>query len=201
MEVTVYIKLEGYDDGDFDVRNDYYASDDAFFDAMNRENQRNASLAYETASKLGNIVNSKTTNFSAYGRNNSKSATENSYKASAILINENGQPETVDNLISNCFTNDIVVNILKFDRDSMDEEFEEDFNFWVNDHNKINQYKDKLPPEKIWDGEPVRTLYVEFKNKANEIKYVRYENCKLVALNGNDECTILAENISLVDKI
>ena len=38
MNVKLYLKLEGFDDGDFDVKNDYYKSDDEFFDAMDREN-------------------------------------------------------------------------------------------------------------------------------------------------------------------
>ena len=34
MNVTLYLKLEGFDDGDFDMRNDFYKSDEEFFDAM-----------------------------------------------------------------------------------------------------------------------------------------------------------------------
>ena len=30
MEITLYLKLEGYDDGDFDVSNNYYKSDESF---------------------------------------------------------------------------------------------------------------------------------------------------------------------------
>ena len=30
MKVTLYLKLEGFDDGDFDVSNGYYKSDEDF---------------------------------------------------------------------------------------------------------------------------------------------------------------------------
>ena len=40
MNITLYIKMEGYDDGDFDVSDNYYASDKDFFDAMDRENKK-----------------------------------------------------------------------------------------------------------------------------------------------------------------
>ena len=78
MEVSIYIKLDGYNDGDFDVRNDYYKDDDEFFNAMSRESQRNSNLAYEVSSKLGNIVNSNTAKFSS-SVNKGKNTAENNY--------------------------------------------------------------------------------------------------------------------------
>jgi len=83
----------------------------------------------------------------------------------------------------------------------MDEEFEEDYNFWVDEHESLNQYKDKLGEEKIWENEPTRTFYVEFLNKANETKYVRFENCKIIDKGDDDEYAILAEKITLIDNI
>ncbi len=47
MKVTLYLKLEGFDDGDFDVSNNYYESDEAFFDAMDRENKKYSNVAFD----------------------------------------------------------------------------------------------------------------------------------------------------------
>ena len=47
MNVTLYVKLEGFDDGDFDMRNDYYSSDAEFFDAMDRENKKIIYFLYD----------------------------------------------------------------------------------------------------------------------------------------------------------
>ncbi len=200
MNVKLYLKLEGFDDGDFDVRNDYYKSDDEFFDAMDRENKKFSNVAYDVVSNLGNNVGNKTAKFS-YASNNSKNVKENNYKSEALLFDENGNDETVDNLISNALSQDVVINIIKFNRDSMDEEFEEDYNFWVDEHEKLSEYKDKLGEDKIWQNEPTRTFYVEFLNKANETKYVRFENCKILDKGENDEYAVLSEKITLVDKI
>ena len=38
-------------------------------------------------------------------------------------------------------------------------------------------------------------------NKANETKYVRYDNCKILDFDGNDECAVLAEKITLIENI
>ena len=200
MKVTLYLKLEGFDDGDFDISNDYYKSDEDFFDAMDKENKKFSNVAYDVISNLGNNSKNKTATFGKLSKS-SKNARENNYKSEALLLDENGNDETVDNLIANCVSQDVVVNIVKFNRDSMDEEFEEDYNFWVDEHNNLSQYKDKLGEDKIWENEPTRTFYAEFTNLANETKYARFENCKILEKGDNDEYAILAEKISLIDNI
>ena len=200
MNVTLYLEMENYEDGDFDVSNSYYKSDEEFFDAMDRENKKYSNVAYDSISGLGNLSNKKTAKFSN-GNLNKKNAATNNYKSEAIILNENGEDETVDNLITNCVTQDVVVNIIKFNRDNMDEEFEEDFNFWIDEHNNINQYKDKLGEDKVWENEPTRNFKVEFKNNANETKYAMYVNCKVLEQEGNDEYAILAEKIILLDNL
>ena len=200
MNVTLYLEMENYEDGDFDISNDYYKSDEEFFDAMDRENKRYSNVAYDAVSGLGNLSNR---NVAKFGNQNKggKNATTNNYKSEVIILNENGEDETVDNLISNCVSQDVVVNIIKFNRDNMDEEFEEDFNFWIDEHNNINQYKDKLGEDKVWENEPIRNFKVEFLNNANETKYAMMVNCKVLEQEGNDEYAILAEKIILIDNL
>ena len=200
MKATLYIEMENYEDGDFDVSNNYYKSDEEFFDAMDKENKKYSNVAYDAISGLGNLSNKKVAKFG--NQNNfSKNAATNNYKSEAIILNENGEDETVDNLISNCVSQDVVVNIIKFNRDNMDEEFEEDFNFWIDDHNNINKYKDKLGEDKVFENEPTRNFKVEFLNNANETKYAMMVNCKVLEQEGNDEYAILAEKIILIDNL
>lgn len=200
MNVTLYLEMENYEDGDFDISNDYYKSDEEFFDAMDRENKRYSNVAYDAVSELGNLSNRNVAKFVNQNKGG-KNATTNNYKSEAIILNENGEDETVDNLIANCVSQDVVVNIIRFNRDNMDEEFEEDFNFWIDEHNNINQYKDKLGEDKVWENEPTRNFKIEFKNNANETKYAMYVNCKVLEQEGNDEYAILAEKIILLDNL
>ncbi len=200
MNVTLYLKLEGFDDGDFDMRNDFYKSDEEFFDAMDKENKKYSNVAYDVVSNLGNNSSKNVAKF-GIEKKSSKNAKENNYKSEALLFDENGNDETVDNLISNAVSQDVAINIIKFNRDSMDEEFEEDYNFWIDEHNKLNAYKDKLGDDKIWKNEPIRTFYVEFLNNANETKYVMFENCKILDKGDEDEYAILAEKITLINRI
>jgi hypothetical protein len=198
MNVTLYIELEGYDDGDFDVSNDYYKSDEEFFDIMDKDVKKYSNAVYNAMSRDG--FNSSSSKFGNLYKT-TKNAKANNYKSEAIIFDETGKDETVDNLIANCVSQDVVVNIIRFNRDKMDEEFEEDFNFWIDDHNNINQYKDKLGEDKVWENEPTRNLKVEFINNAGETKYAMYVNCKVLEQEGNDEYAILAEKIILLDEI
>jgi len=209
MNVTLYIEMENYEDGDFDISNDYYKSDEEFFDAMDRENKKYSGVTKDSLWYIENKRRGIVTTFenpskdskNATFRSLSKNAKENNYKSEAIILNEKGEDETVDNLITNCVSQDVVVNIIKFNRDSMDEEFEEDFNFWVDEHENINQYKDKIGEDKVFENEPTRNFKVEFKNNANETKYAMYVNCKILEEEGNDEYAILAEKIILIDNL
>jgi hypothetical protein len=194
----LYIELEGYDDGDFDVSNDYYKSDEEFFDIMDKDVKKYSNAVYNAMSRDG--FNSSSANLGSLYKT-TKNAKANNYKSEAIILDETGKDETVDNLIANCVSQDVVVNIIRFNRDKMDEEFEEDFNFWIDDHNNINQYKDKLGEDKVWENEPTRNLKVEFINNAGETKYAMYVNCKVLEQEGNDEYAILAEKIILLDEI
>lgn len=202
MKVTLYLKIENFDDGDFDMNDDYYKSDEDFFNAMDVENRKYSGVTKDALWHIGMKKKSDTTSFGTLSKS-SKNAKENIYKSEALLFDEKGNAETVDNLITNCFSNDVVVNIIKFNRESMDEEFEEDYNFWINDHENINnpKYKESLDEEKIWKNEPTRTFYAEFLNNANEIKYAVFENCKILEKGDEDEYAILAEKISLIEKI
>ena len=203
MKVTLYLKLEGFDDGDFDISNDYYKSDEDFFDAIDKENKKFSNVTKDALWHIENKRRGIATTFENLPKSSkfSKNAKENNYKSEAILLDEKGNDETVDNLIANCVSQDVVINIVKFNRDSMDEEFEEDYNFWVEEHENINNTKYKEALGEVWENEPTRTFYVEFTNLANETKYARFENCKILDKGDSDEYAILAEKISLIDNI
>ena len=56
--------MEGYSDGDFDVSENYYKSDDDYFTAMHIENEKNKNVAYDFVSNMGQNNGKKTATFS-----------------------------------------------------------------------------------------------------------------------------------------
>lgn len=202
MEVTLYTVLETYDDGDFDVSNEYYKSNDEYFAAVKKEFDMNSNVAYDVISNLGNVSKGRTTIFGSVNvKTNTKST---NYKAESVTLkNEDGNDETVDNFITNCVKDDVAVYTFNINPDKVDPEFEEDYLNWIGEHNSINMYVDKFGEDKVWENEPVRNIKVEFVNNANETKYAEFKNCKIIE---NDKaniysCTILVENVMLIENI
>lgn len=194
MNVKVYLLIDSYDDGDFDVSNTYYKSDDEYFAKMREEEQMYSNVAYDVVSNLGNNSKGRTSGFQI--NNTYKEDKARYFSCPAELYDADHNDETVDNLISYCFNNDVVINTIAFNMDEMDDEIYENIRFWESDHVNINKYIDKLGEDKVWENEPKRNLMIEFINKANEIKRINFHNCRIIEINGN-EYTILSERVEL----
>ena len=200
MIVNLHISLDKYDDGDFDIRDDYYKSDEDFFNAARAESERNAYLANEVSSNLGNLVQKNTAHFynPIYNINSKKET----YSANNVkMLNENGNDETIDDFITDCVNDDVAVYTLLFNPDDIDPEFEEEYLSWVGEHNNINGLLDKYGVNWVWINEPSRMFEIEFKNNANETKYAEMANCKIVELDSKNpySCTVLAERVNLIN--
>lgn len=198
MTVTFHLSLDIFDDGDFDTRQDYYKSDEEYFDTVQKEVDKYSNVAYDVVSNLGNISKGKTAGFTSHQYNQSQKEYP-SYKAENVkVIGDNGEEETVDGLITKCVGQDVVIYKLEFDATNIDAEFEEDYLNWVGDHNSLSQYVDMLGEEKVWTNEPVRTYKVEFTNDAGEQKFVEFERCKIIETSRSNvyTCVILVEKIN-----
>ena len=194
MDVKVYLLIDSYDDGDFDVSNTYYKSDEEYFAKMEREEQMYSNVAYDVVSNLGNNSKGKTASFQI--KNNYKDDNAKYFSCSAKLYDAEHNEENVDNLIRYCVEGDVVIFTIGFNMDEMSDEIYENIRFWESDHVNINRYIDKLGEDKVWENEPKRNLMIEFLNKANETKRIDLHNCRLIEINGS-EYTILAEKIEL----
>lgn len=200
MEVTVSISMDVLNDGDFDERDDYYKSDDEFFEKIKEDVDMNSDVAYEVVNNLGNLYKRNAASFESTSKNY-RNPSLSIYKCSASLLDEENNDETVDGIISKSLSNDVVVSILRYNFDDMDEEFEEDLRLWVRDHESINEYIDKLGEDKVWENEPKRDFVVTFKNKANEDVSVQYINARIVGKIDSMTYAVLAEKLMIVEKM
>ena len=199
MEVTISVEINTLDDNDFSVDNSYYANNNDFFNAVQQEVNKNAGIADEFMRNAGNILNSKTAKFNAY-QTSEKSNTASIYNCQAMLLDENEKDESIDGIIAKAQSNDVVVSIIDFNADSMDEEFEENLRLWIRDHESINEYIDKIGEEKVWKNEPTMDFVVTFKNNANKDVCVQYANTKIIGVLGKMKLAVLAEEVFFVEK-
>ena len=194
MKINVHILIESFDDGDFDVSNTYYKSDEEYFSKMRAEEQMYSNVAYDVVNNLGSNSKGKTASFqlkNIYENDNAKY-----FSCPAEIYDADHNEETVDNIITYCFSNDVVINTIAFNMEEMCDEFYENIRFWESDHVEINKHINELGEDKVWKNEPLRNLKIEFVNKANETKFANLINCRILEIN-NNEFTILSERFEL----
>jgi hypothetical protein len=194
MKINVHILIESFDDGDFDVSNTYYKSDEEYFSKMRAEEQMYSNVAYDVVNNLGSNSKGKTASFqlkNIYENDNAKY-----FSCPAEIYDADHNDETVDNIITYCVNNDVVINIIAFNMEEMCDEFYENIRFWESDHVEINKHINELGEDKVWKNEPLRNLKIEFVNKANETKFANLINCRILEIN-NNEFTILSERFEL----
>lgn len=210
MKVTTYLPYYDYNDGDFDVNNDYYKSNDDYFNAMQRnvEQTRNA----VTNGMVNYLNNGSVSEFKSsdgqtyrFGQKTSQTQEKVAYsKCEAIVYGEDGKEKDVDSIISDCVSKDVQLYILKFDLDTSEEDFEQELNLWSIEHKRIEEASKRIKINKDkWqlDNEPQRNIRISFKNKANEEKYAEMVNCKIVEKPNGNTYIIISEEINLIDKI
>lgn len=208
MNSIFYLPYYNYNDGNFDKDSDFYTSNEDYFTALKAEIDKNDKLIgskmsdYQRGGSLMS-VNSQNGQVYVYGQNPSQHQEENiAYaKCDGMLIDENGNDETVDKFFSVIFSKDVAIYMLKLNIDNADEEFEETLNLWNDEHAKISSYGVKLGDDWVFKNEPKRNILVKFKNNADEYQCAMLENCKILEKNDISTYIILAERIKLMEYI
>lgn len=205
MEVTLYMPYYDYNDGAFDVNNDYYDSDE-YIKAMSDEYNMNKDVVYNSIldAKNGSGTLFQGTDGQTYkfGANMAQKDEKIAYSScNGVLYDGNGNDESVDGLIDHFAKQESFVEMIEFDMDTSEEEFETEIALWKKEHNNINEYKDYKGEEWAWVNEPKRNVKMHFKNNANEDLYSMLENCKIMDILDDGTLILFIEKIRLIDNI
>ncbi len=203
MEVTLYLPYYDYNDGNFDVSNDYY-SEDEYSNAMSKNFNESKDIVYNSvlAAKngTGSLVQGSDGHTYKFGQKTSQSEDKVAFsKCEGILSDISGEEDTVDSIISKFASQKQFLEIIDFDLDTSEEEFETELSLWTREHNSINKYKDQLGEDWVLAKEPKRNLKVHFKNKANQDTYAIFEDCRIMDIMDKTSFVLFVEKISLVD--
>lgn len=203
MEVTLYLPYYDYNDGNFDVSNDYY-SEDEYSNAMSKNFNESKDIVYNSvlAAKngTGSLVQGSDGHTYKFGQKTSQSEDKVAFsKCEGILSDISGEEDTVDSIISKFASQKQFLEIIDFDLDTSEEEFETELSLWTREHNSINKYKDQLGDDWVLAKEPKRNLKVHFKNKANQDTYAIFEDCRIMDIMDKTSFVLFVEKISLVD--
>lgn len=203
MKVTLFLPYYDYNDGNFDVSNDYY-SEDEYSNAISKNFNESKDIVYNSvlAAKngTGSLVQGSDGHTYKFGQKTSQSEDKVAFsKCEGILSDISGEEDTVDSIISKFASQKQFLEIIDFDLDTSEEEFETELSLWTREHNSINKYKDQLGEDWVLAKEPKRNLKVHFKNKANQDTYAIFEDCRIMDIMDKTSFVLFVEKISLVD--
>ena len=206
MKVTLYLPYYDYNDGAFDVSNDYYKNEEDYAKMVEQEYNKNKDIVFnsmlDAKNGSGSLVQGSDGQTYKFGQQTSQNEDKVAYSScEGILFDIGGSEDTVDGFISKFAAQKQFLEIVEFDLDTSEEEFESEISLWIREHNNINKYVDKLGEDWVLAKEPKRNVKVQFKNNANEDVYAVLENCKILEIIEKNSFVLFVERITLVDKI
>lgn len=204
MEVTLYMPYYDYNDGAFDVNNNYY-DENEYIEAVSKEYNKNKDIiynaVYERENGGGGLIGGDGQTYK-FGANTAQKEEKVAYSScNGIVYDENGNDDTVDSLITHFVDQKPFIEMLEFDDDTSEEEFIAEVSLWVKEHNAINKYKDYKGEEWAWVKEPKRNVKMHFVNKAGEDIYAILENCKIMDIVDDNSMIVFIEKLRLIDNI
>jgi len=204
MEATLYLPYYDYNDGAFDVSNDYYKGDE-YAKAMASEYNMNKDVVFnsilESKNDSRSLLQGSDGNLYKLGSTTSQGIEKVAYSScKCVLYNTDGKDETVDGLITHFARQEPFVEMIEFDVDTSEEEFESEIALWKREHSGINKYKEYKGEEWSWMNEPKRDIRMHFKNNGNEDLYSVLENCKIMDIMEDGSIVIFVERLRIIDK-
>lgn len=205
MEVTLYLPYYDYNDDAFSVSNEYYG-DGEYVNAMTDDYNRSKDVVYNSVLDMQNghrgVFSGADGQTYKLGQKTSQSDDKVSYSScKATLYDEDGEDDTVDGIITKFAQQKSFIEMVEFNLDTVEEEFDSEMNVWSREHNKINAYLGKAGEAWVASKEPKRNIKMFFKNKAGDNVYALLENCKIMDNSERDNWILYIERISLIDKI
>ena len=205
MEVTLYLPYYDYNDDAFNASEEYYG-DGEYANAVADEYNKNKDVVFNSMLDYkegrGGVFSGVDGQTYKFGQKSSQKEDKVAYSScKATLYNEDGDDETVDGLITMFAKQKSFIEMVEFDLDTVEEEFESEMNVWDREHTKINSYRRKAGDQWVASKEPKRNLKMHFKNKAGEDIYALLENCKIMDDSERDNWILYVDRISLIDNI
>lgn len=205
MEATLYLPYYDYNDGLFDVSNDYYNSDE-YARKVSDEYNKSKDVVYNSMLDMKNGSSSVFVGGDGqtykFGQKSDYSEEKVAYSScESVIYNSDGKEETVDEVITHFVKMEPFVCMVELDMDTSEEEFETELSMWNNEHCNINKYKASGGEEWVWGNEPKRNLKMKFLNNGNETVYAVLENCKIMDRVEYNMFIVYVEKIRLIDNI
>ena len=169
MKIKIYFPYYGYGNDDYET-SDRYGSEEEYIEAIQKEDERNRDVVYESMVRQGNgqsIMGNSVKMFSVEGKEDEKIEF---CTCDGMMYNENEDDMSVDEIVARMAHQEPFVMVLGLDFDTMEEDFIMELKLWQREHQAINSFIDDKGEAWCWSKEPRKDLEFEFENNANETK-------------------------------
>lgn len=205
MEVTFYLPYYDYNDGAFDVKDGYY-NEEEYAKAITEEYNKNKDIVYNSMMDFKNgsrgLFEDSDGKVYKFGQQTPQKEEKVAYSScEGMLYDVENSDESVNGFIEKFAVQKPFLEIVEFNLDSSEEEFETELALWKREHEKINKYGEKLGEDWVLAKEPKRNLKVHFKNNSNEDVYAILVDCRIMDTINDGSFVIFVEKITLVDNI
>ena len=204
MEVKFYLPYYDYNDGAFDVSNDYYGENE-YSKLMTEEYEKSKDIVYNSVMEARNgsrtLLEGQDGQTYKFGEKTYENEQKVAYSScDGSLITIDGEDESVDGFIEKFASQKQFLEMIELNLDSSEEEFETELSLWIKEHINIVKYGEKLGDEWVLSKEPKRNLRVVFVNKSNETIYAILEDCMIMEIVDNKSFIVIVKKIRLIDK-
>ena len=169
MKIKIYFPYYGYGNDDYET-SDRYGSEEEYIEAIQKEDERNRDVVYESMVRQGNgqsIMGNCVKKFSVEDKEDEKIEF---CTCEGVMYNENEDDMSVDEVVTLMARQEPFVMVLGLDFDTMEEDFIMELKLWQREHQAINSFIDDKGEAWCWSKEPRKDLEFEFENNANETK-------------------------------
>ena len=168
MKVKCFLPYDDYNEGSFDVNDDYYKGD-GYKEALIND-----------LKALDDAQNGLRYSYSMLGEKVSKNEDKVHFSScDAILYNDSGNEESVERLVNHISISEPYICILSFDYSNMEEEFEYDLKTWIVTYNKINTLNGS--DEFKFSKQPRKTILVKFVDENGFENCINFVDCRIVS--------------------
>lgn len=200
MKCTLFLPFYGDNSLNFDCAADYYKGS-SYADALAKgvEESKNAVMMLNGASydKVNSITFAEVEKMMhPIGKSEEK---EELSSCECYIFNELNCPETVDSMIGYNLSGDVFILLVKFDFNTMEEEFEEDFKVWLESSKKISTCGGN--DDWIFANLPKRNFKFQFINKFGGDTFGELVGCKFLQTTNEGKYVILVENLIFLKEL
>lgn len=199
MIAKLYIPYYGYNESANDIEN-AFDRDGGYISALMDEYNKSKDIVYN-AVKDGTLMAGSPKDYK-FGQRSSEQDDKVSFiGCKCKLFNDEMGDESVDGIVTHFAKQESFMCVAYLDLDEIDEDYESELSLWINEHNNVNKYAEKMGDDWVLANEPTKDLKMSFINNANEEIKCLLRGCRIIDVIEKGQLVLFIKNLTIIDEI